>query len=236
MLRFPQLEQFGITAAISGKEEGDCGARTRTPHDRKAFLDALGLGASPLHVPAQVHGHNVLLVGAESPCYEADGVVTMETGLTLGVTVADCVPLLFFAPDIPAVAAAHAGREGTFPEISRMMADLGRGGIFISIAQWTIKHLQILGADPSLIHAVIGPSAGPCCYEVSEEMAEAWRQAGLPVAGRNLDLWGANKAQLLASGLLPENIHTSGICTIDFHSLRGGSATARNLAVIHLHG
>ena len=224
MMRFPHLERHGLVAAISGKADGDCGAWARRPGERRAFLAQLSLQGQPLYVPAQVHGAQIHVVTLNSPSQEVDGVVTTCEHLTLGITVADCVPLFFLAPDIRAIGLAHAGREGTFRNIA-------------AAAVHTLT--EQLGADPGEILAVIGPAAGLCCYEVSEDIAEDWEAQGLPARGRYLDLWHANYGQLLQAGLVPENIHVTRICTIctpDFHSFRADGSTARNLAVMQLTG
>jgi copper oxidase (laccase) domain-containing protein len=91
------------------------------------------------------------------------------------------------------------------------------------------------GGRASHIHAVIGPSAGPCCYEVSPEIAHLWTTLGLPVTGRMLDLWGAAVMQLESRGVPREQISVSGFCTIctdRFYSYRRGDDRPRNLAFV----
>jgi YfiH family protein len=93
------------------------------------------------------------------------------------------------------VAAAHAGWKGTALGIAA-------------------KTVEAMGSPPESIHAVIGPSIGRCCYEVGDEVAEAIGHAEAGPRGRpHVDLWVANRAQLIAAGLRPENVDVTGVCT-----------------------
>lgn len=84
------------------------------------------------------------------------------------------------------------------------------------------------GCDPHLIMSGIAPSISQESFEVGKEVVEAFRNTGVemncimqrkPVTGKaHIDLWEANRIQLLNAGLLPENIEVSGICTYTNHS------------------
>jgi YfiH family protein len=151
-----------------------------------------------------------------------DGLVTAVAGLPLAILVADCVPVYLVDPVRRAVGLVHAGREGV------------RQGISAAAVRAMVDGL---GCDPAQIHAVIGPSAGPCCYEVSDEMAEQFRSLGLAVAGRRLNLWESNVSQLVGAGVARSRIEVSGVCTICggvFFSYRRDGGSRRNMAVICL--
>jgi len=148
--------------------------------------------------------------------------VTDVAGLPLAVFVADCVPVYLFDPQRRATGLVHAGREGTRQQVGP-------------------KALHVLtrefGSRPGDVHALIGPSAGPCCYEVSTAIAQDFARAGLPVRGRHLDLWQANARQLVAAGVPEEQVAISGMCTIcdgRFHSYRRDGGSARNMALLAL--
>jgi len=161
-------------------------------------------------------------VGTAEAIAEAAGVVTNVPGLPLAVTVADCVPIYLYAPEWGAGGIIHAGREGTRQNIG------GRAVAFLR---------ECYGAPPEALFALIGPSAGPCCYEVAPELAAAFRQAKLPSKGRYLDLWAANRRQLEEAGVPSGNIMVSGRCTVcdgAFHSYRANGTNRRNLALITL--
>lgn len=140
----------------------------------------------------QVHGARVVIgVEGSAPCEEADGVISATPGVAACVAVADCVPILLARPDGSAVAALHAGWRGT---LARIAAE-------------GVKALAAGGpGEPPL--AVIGPSIGPCCYQVSEDLAERFAAAFGPrvvVRGEGpprVDLWVANERALRDAGVV----------------------------------
>ena len=160
----------------------------------------------------QVHGTAVLAVRRKvlpegaSAVGEADGLMTAEPGLLLGIQVADCVPVLLADSRKRVVAAVHAGWRGTVDGIVRRAMERMR-------AEYECAPEEVVGA--------IGPSIGPCCYTVEEDVkrrfgaqfAEADELFHLSPRGTHLDLWMANRRQMLAAGLLPENISVAEECT-----------------------
>lgn len=214
-------------AALSERGDGDCG--WRGPENRRAFLEAHDADPEQLICPRLTHGTRLIQVTHAhigTPCDtaigDADGVFTSLRGIPLGIPVADCVPVWIVAHDAACGALVHAGREGTR----------------LHIAETATRTLcEAFAVRPERLHALIGPSAGPCCYEVSPDLAAQCAAEGIPARGRNLDLWTANSQQLETGGLIPENIHIAGICTLctqRFFSYRRGDAHARNLAVLVL--
>ena len=148
-----------------------------------------------------------------------DGHATNEPGAALLVFGADCVPLFFYDPKKRAVGAAHAGWRGTALKIAEEMV------VFMQ------KEFGSCACD---LIVVIGPSIGPECYEVGEEVASAFREAfGEKVFEKDsgtgnailekcenmegkyhANLWEANRLALMQAGVLKENITVSGICTM----------------------
>jgi len=147
----------------------------------------------------QVHGRAVLahttaplLDGYVAP--DADGQATNLRGVAPMVLTADCVPIALAGGG--AVAMLHAGWRG-------MAANIVAEGV---------AALRGLGADGPL-SAAIGPGAGPCCYEVSDDVRVAFAQYGLDVRhGRNLDLKAVARQQLVAAGV--DDVVDVGLCTI----------------------
>jgi hypothetical protein len=194
---------------------GDFGARENGGRDRERLARSLGLGR--LARMCQVHGNDVLHL-PEGDAPTCDGLTTDEEGVGLVVESADCVPLLFWTERARAVAAVHAGWRGTLARIStRGVAKLVAG----------------YGADPGGIHVAIGPAIRVCCYEVGDEVLDAFAESGSDLSriscrgprGRShLDLIEANRSELIDSGLSPERIFDSGVCTFcdnaRFHSFR----------------
>jgi YfiH family protein len=129
---------------------------------------------------------------------EGDAIVSAEPGVAIGIRTADCVPILLADPETRIVACAHAGWRGTAA----------------NIAAATVDRMKALGADPKNIVAAIGPSIGPCCYEVSPETAAhfgRWRNPATGEEKPRLDLPAINERQLMEAGV--HRIWKSGECT-----------------------
>ena len=221
-MRFFSLERLGVSvAAISEMSDGDCGEWAV----RAAFCGRLGIDAGNLVTGREVHGAEVAIAGEgdRDRCFAAtDGLLTDVSGLPLAVFVADCVPVYLVDPVRRAVGLVHSGREGV------------RQGISGTAVRAMVDRLGCHAED---IHGVIGPSAGPCCYEVSEAMAEQFRGLGLPTEGRRLNLWEGTAFQLSWAGVPRDQIEVSEICTIcggRFFSYRREGGSRRNLALICL--
>lgn len=176
---------------------------------RKQFADALDLPVSRLWFPRQVHGTEIVVVDAETPCTEADAVITTQANLCIGVSTADCVPVLLVMkrPDgvILGVAAVHAGWRGTVRHIVRDA--VGR----------LVEVTHGCAAD---VVAAIGPSISPEAFEVGEEVAEQFMQAGRGncvirhgYPKSHIDLWQANVMDLMEAGVDLGNIDCTPVCT-----------------------
>ncbi len=176
----------------------------------------------------QVHGARAVRADAPTvPALEADVVVTRTPGVAACVSVADCVPVLLADPETGAVAAVHAGWRGT---IARAAAEGVRA------------RAREAGAPASRLLACVGPAIGPCCYEVSPELAARFRAELGPETVRDgraphVDLWRANVAVLRAEGLAPERIEVLARCTACerehfFSHRRDAGRTGRQAAFI----
>jgi YfiH family protein len=230
-----ELARHGFTA-----RDLDPG-RGATPDAAWATVaDWLGVPAAALWRLDQVHGCRALDVDTSTlPAGEAlpsaDAAITTRTDVAVAVKAADCVPILMAHP-AGAVAAVHAGWRGTAQGIAgKTVADLAAAA----------------GGSARDIVAAIGPSIGPCCYEVGPEVRETFHVAGFaetdldrwflpaesPRATHVLDMWRANRDQLVAAGVDPANVHVAGLCTAT-HSdwlwsyRREGPNAGRMLAVI----
>jgi len=171
------------------------------------------VGARPAHI-RQVHGTVVRTVAdAEDPFVaplpegdiefpEADGQATRVRGVAPMVLTADCLPI------------AVAGRGGSGANGGGAVAMLHAGwrGLSGGIVAEGVRAIRELGADGPL-EAAIGPGAGGCCYEVGDEVREAFADYGDRVRrGRNLDLKAIAREQLERAGV--EAVHDVGLCTI----------------------
>lgn len=189
--------------------------------NRRRFLRALDLRAERVVSPEQVHGTDVYQVRGEDvgrgalayaeAIARTDALITDVPGVPLLLCFADCVPLIFYDPAHHAIGAAHGGWKGTV------------GGV----AGNTVAAMQAAyGTEPDKLLAGIGPSIGPCCYEVGAEVEdqfrEVWPQHGdrlfTEQEGKtHLNLWEANRLQLLSAGLKEENIECAETCTACEH-------------------
>lgn len=157
-----------------------------------------GLVGRPLAGVRQVHGASVARLARRpepgEPWPQGDGQATSRRDVALMVLVADCLPVVLASSQ--AVAVVHAGwrglEAGVIAQAARALRELDAGGG---------------------LEAAIGPGAGPCCYEVDEEIHARFAAFGPPARrGRNLDLKAIARAQLEEAGA--EAVHDVGLCTI----------------------
>jgi len=207
----------------------DWDPRENVLENRRIFQSALRASDLQLIRLKQIHSDVIHFFPAApaGPC-SGDASISNKARLLLAVQTADCVPVLLVDPKKRAVAAIHAGWRGTLARIAEKAA--GR--------------MQLeFGSKPADILAALGPSIGPCCYEVGVDLvtkfnaqfADAHDYFDEPRTGDepnpiqwlnmsppghqpppknvHLDLRKANRSQLLAAGLHPKNIHVSDLCT-----------------------
>lgn len=158
-------------------------------------------------LPQQTHSLNVAIATKNDKAFpDTDALITLEDDLEIGVRTADCVPVTFYSPDIPAVGVAHAGWRGTL------------GGIVDNV----VDRLTALGGAPENVRVRFGVSICCDCYEVGEYLARQFAEAGFedciargaePSAKPHLDLQEVNVRRLLAKGVREENIERNKECT-----------------------
>ena len=159
-------------------------------------------GKGRLLLLRQVHGATVVEAPWEGTP-EADASVSLAPGLLIGIQTADCLPVLLVDAERRHVAAAHAGWRGTAAGVVRR----------------AVRALVARGSRPEDLVAALGPGIGACCYEVGEELREAFGADGAaffrpgPHGRPHLDVRAANVRQLLEVGLRPEAIHHRADCT-----------------------
>lgn len=183
----------------------------------RRICSSIGIFYQDIVLPDQVHETTVRLAKAEDrgkgivlkrDYSRIDAQITNVPGVPLAVFGADCVPIFLFDPVQNAIGTVHAGWKGTAGKI----------------AATAVKKMQeCFGCCQKDILAVIGPSIGPECYEVGEDVAtavyNAFLQDGLLMPNGKqgkyqLDLWEANRRALLGAGMPEQNITVSGLCTM----------------------
>ena len=182
------------------------------------------LGAVDVVVLNQIHGCDVVAIrkgaattSAQTALPDGDVLVTDDPDVAVAVKAADCVPVLMADRSSGVVAAAHAGWRGT-------AAGAAPAAVHALAREF--------GSKPKDLVVAIGPSIGPCCYEVGSELVDVfaaaghprhlidrWFQALPPQRGSRepstlrLDVAGANRDQLILAGVPEDSIHTCGLCT-----------------------
>lgn len=195
--------------------------------------------ALSLIMPHQTHGTRIACVtdrmltlpveALDKELEDTDALMTDVTDVCIGVSTADCIPLLLYDAEHRAACAIHAGWRGTVARIAEK-----------SVSAMT----RTYGTDPSRLHAVIGPGISPEAFEVGDEVYETFRNAGFAmehISHRetkwHIDLWECNRRQLTGAGITPCNIATDGTCTYNnpetfFSARRLGTASGRILTGI----
>jgi YfiH family protein len=190
----------GVTPSAQASGPFDAGARTA--------LRQAGLDLARVSYLKQVHGAEVLQAPRGGGwAGTGDVIATTERGVPLAIFTADCLALTLWDSIAKVLVAAHVGWRGTV-----------RGG-----ARAAVRAAVDAGARAGQLHVAIGPSIGPCCYEVDEPVLREFGQA----FGRRarewfrpareghamLDLWTANEVQLAEAGVEPAQIENPRLCT-----------------------
>lgn len=254
VLRSPRLASLpwlthGITSRVDSAIPGHGNVGYGPPRDpgaawltRQAWCRALDVDPFRLVAIRQVHGNDVLLVdtshaGSGGPpgaplVGDADALITCTPGLPLMTLHADCQPILFADTRRGAVGVAHAGWRGAVTDIA---------GATVSAMK------TAFGSDPQDIWAFLGPAIGVECYEVGEEVIDAWEDAmGTATSSQavlrgkprpHFDLTVANRSLLERAGVRPEHIEEVATCTkcrrhSSFSHRGQGPSTGRFAAMI----
>lgn len=181
----------------------------------------------------QVHGSDIMVIDSETKDFrgvsnlEKDGLITNIPGIALITYHADCVPIYFLDKKQRVIGMAHGGWKGTYNNINEKMIN-------------TMKKVFACQSEDILVG--IGPSIGPCCYEIGEDLGEKFTNRYKDFKGiieiRNnktyLNLWQVNYLQLLEKGILKENIMLSKTCTScrvdELYSYRKENGTKKRMA------
>ena len=190
--------------------------RENVMENYRIFCAAADIPLDSMVMDTYEHGTTVLSVNRfderrgydRPPLPPCDGLVTDDPGVTLITGHADCMAFYFYDPEKRCIGLCHAGWRGA----------LDRIGIEV------IKTMQsVADCDPKDIVCGVGPSICPKCFEVGDDVAEAFEAAfpqcdlrGVNGSGRaTVDLWQVATAQFLESGVRPEHVHLMGVCTFE---------------------
>ena len=168
--------------------------------------------ASRIIVPHQVHDSVVQVIdedtlGQQELIEGVDALITRLPGVCIGVSTADCIPIIIYDPVHHCAAAVHAGWRGTVKRIAESVAR---------------QMYAFYRSDYGELQVMIGPGISLKNFEVGQEVYDEFLQAGFPmerIAARyakwHIDLPLCNRLQLEQLGVRPENIRETGICTYD---------------------
>lgn len=233
MMTIPQLELYNLgdkVTAFSTTRHGGCSTgnyaafninrfcgdnKEAIQKNREALCQTLGITDDHLIMPHQVHLTKVakideaLLSLSEKQRQETldgyDALMTNLKGVCIGVSTADCIPILLYDKEEHAVCAIHAGWRGTVKRIVEKAVE---------------AMTEAYGTQPQQLVAQIGPGIHLDSFEVGDEVYEAFQKEGFEMEHISIkkekwhiDLPECNRLQLIASGLLPQNIKVSPVCT-----------------------
>jgi len=201
----------GVSSGLYASLNGGVGSRDdagKVLENRARMAAALGVEPRRLLTAYQTHSPNVVV--AEAPWTtenrpQADAIVTRMRALAIGVTTADCGPVLFAEPRAGVIGAAHAGWRGALT----------------GVIEATIAAMERLGAAQRQIRAAIGPMIRQGNYEVGPDLVERFR-ADDPASSRffgparrdghaMFDLAGYIAARLKRAGIT--EVEDVGLCT-----------------------
>ena len=232
-LEYPLFQKTGIvTSAFSTRlggvsegyysslnlsfDRGDDPARVL--ENFKRIGASMGVAVEDMVLSKQTHTTNVRVVTKEDKgkgvirkrnYTDVDGMITNVPGICLVTSYADCVPLYFVDPVKKAIGLSHSGWRGTVGKIGKNIVQLMQ---------------ENFGSKPEDLLAAVGPSVCMDCYEVSEDVIEPFKEAfekkyweELFYKKENgkyqLNLWKANELIFLESGILPEHMAITNVCT-----------------------
>jgi YfiH family protein len=195
----------GLRASLNlGVRWGD--DRANVDENRRRLAEHAGYAPEQLQAMRHVHGTAVWVVGEPVPePGEFDGLVCDRVGPVLSAFAADCIPIVFAEPEARVIGSAHSGWRGTVAGVARNV----------------IARMIERGARADRVRVALGPSIGPCCFEVGPEVVAQFRAEfgdlpGLVVAGPakdHVDLRIATRAVVERAGVRPEHIDDRPPCT-----------------------
>lgn len=195
----------GVSEGIYASCNGGLGSNddhAKVAENRRRMAEQMGVGSDQLLSLHQVHSPDAVVAngpwaGGSRP--RADAIVTRTEGLAIGVTTADCGPILMIDPNARVIGAAHAGWKGALT----------------GIVESTIGAMEKLGADRSGIVAAIGPLIRQQSYEVGPEFVDRFIEADTGNALFFLPSERAEHAMFDLAGFIRMRLENAGVLMID---------------------
>ncbi len=208
-MEFSIFKNAGLRIELSIKNDGSCRIwnppNKETTANRRKFLEKTGIPPERLVSADLIHSAKVAPASSNDAgtiIEKVDGLLTREHDLYLSVTVADCLPIFLYDPQKSVVGILHAGWQGLHAGIIRNAFKLMS---------------QNFGSVPSNILVGVGPSIGPCHFEIKHDLKEKFSNYPDALSERDnkmfLDLRTIVRAKLTEEGVSPINIEASQECT-----------------------
>lgn len=231
MKNYIRFEEFDKKCDFANLAFSNINVDMASKEDKKRLCEELGMNFDNLTNNKQIHSDIVNIVNKVDigDVKEGDALITNLKKAPLLIFVADCVPVAIADTKNKAISLCHAGWRGTYSQITKKSIE-------------NMKKLYNTNSDDLV--CVLGPSIGPCCYEVSEELVEKFKAVFTESDDfyeiKNnkfyLDLWKVNEIILLSCGVKKENIINLNICTScnsdKFHSYRKHNKTTKRLGML----
>ncbi len=204
------INSDGIRVFISEKKDGSMKLlgdfeNEKIIKNRKKFFRKIGINFEDIVLADLVHGVNVKIVDIKDKgriIKKTDGLITKEKDIFLIVTVADCLPIFLYTKNGKGVGILHGGWRGIV------------GGI---VENGIAKLLDLTKCLPEEIFLKVGPSIGPCCFEVGEKAIECFEKYQGVIEIREgkkyVDLRKVVKQIALQEGLLKDKVDINCECT-----------------------
>ena len=191
----------GIYACLNGGL-GSNDDPANVAENRRRMAEHMGVPPSHFLGVHQIHSPDAVVAtgpweGASRP--RADAIVTRTAGLAIGVTAADCAPILFVDPNARVIGAAHAGWKGALT----------------GIVESTVEAMEGLGGKRANIVAAIGPLIRQHSYEVGNEFVERFLEADAENALFFLPAARAGHAMFDLGGFIRRRLENAGVLVVD---------------------
>jgi YfiH family protein len=197
--------QGGVSDGVYASLNGGVGSNDRPDavHENRARM-AAALGVAPEHLVSVYQIHSPEVVTVETPWAadarpRADAMVTRSPGIALGISTADCGPVLFADADAGVIGAAHAGWRGAFT----------------GVLERTLDAMEGLGADRSRMAVALGPTIRQANYEVGPEFVARFRDAGAANARFFTPSQREGHAMFDLPGYIAHRLRAAGVAEID---------------------
>jgi hypothetical protein len=190
----------GLYASLNGGT-GSSDDPGKVAENRRRMAEQIGVTPENFLTAWQIHSPDAVVAAGpwEGQRPRADAIVTRTEGLAIGVTAADCGPILFVDPNARVIGAAHAGWKGALT----------------GVVESTVAAMEKLGAERSGIVAAIGPLIRQHSYEVGGEFVERFLEADAENAMFFLPATREGHAMFDLAGFIRMRLENAGVLMID---------------------